>query len=177
MGDAATPAGDGARRVLGIDPGLAATGWGLVAGGARDAEALGHGVIRTSRSRSRAERLHAIHEGLRALIAEHRPHELAIELPYVAANARSAFAIGEARAAALIAAAAQGLEVFEYQPSAVKAAVAGYGGAPKEQVQAMVAAQLGLGAPPQPPDAADALAIALTRLAEASAGALAAGAP
>ena len=176
MGDAPTPAPDGARRVIGIDPGLAATGWGVVAGGARDAESLAHGVIRTSRSRSRAERLHAIHERLRELIAEHRPHELAIELPYVAANARSAFAIGEARAAAMIAAAAHGLEVFEYQPSAVKAAVAGYGGAPKEQVQAMVAAQLGLGSPPQPLDAADALAIALTRLAEASAGALAAGA-
>jgi crossover junction endodeoxyribonuclease RuvC len=155
-------------RVIGIDPGLAATGYGVIEGDARNAEVLTYGVIRTRGPRSRAERLHAIHEQLSALIAEQQPNELAIEQPYVAANVRSAFAIGEARAAAMIAAAAYGIEVFEYQASAVKAAVTGYGGAPKEQVQAMVAMQLGLGDLPEPLDAADALAIALTRLAEAA---------
>ena len=154
--------------VIGIDPGLAATGYGIIAGDTRNAEVLTYGVIRTRASRPRAARLHVIHEQVSALIAEHQPDELAIEEPYVAANVRSAFAIGEARAAAMIAAAAHGIEVFQYQPSAVKAAVTGYGGAPKEQVQAMVAMQLGLSEPPEPLDAADALAVALTRLAEAS---------
>ena len=168
---------DAARRVIGIDPGLAATGYGVVAGDARDAEALAYGVIRTRARQPRAERLRAIHDELRALIAEHRPDELAIEEPYVAANVRSAFAIGEARAAAMIAAAAAGVAVFEYQAAAVKAAVAGHGGAPKEQVQAMVALQLGLAGPPEPLDASDALALALTRLAEAALEARLAGAP
>ena len=158
---------DTAHRVIGIDPGLAATGYGIIAGDPRAAEVLTYGVIRTRSPRPRALRLLTIHERLAALIAEHRPAEMAIEEPYVAANVRSAFAIGEARAAAMIAAAAHGIEVFQYQSTAVKAAVAGYGGAPKEQVQAMVALQLGLDPPPEPLDASDALALALTRLAEA----------
>lgn len=152
--------------MIGVDPGLAATGYGIVMGDARTAEVMCYGVIRTRSSLARAERLHAIHAQLSALIEEHRPAELAIELPYVASNVRSAFAIGEARAAAMIAAAAHGIDVFEYQASTVKASVAGHGGATKEQVQAMVALQLGLDELPQPLDAADALAIALTRLAE-----------
>ncbi len=159
---------DAAHRVIGIDPGLAATGYGVVVGDARNAEVVTYGVIRTRSPQPRAQRLQAIHEQLGELIAEHRPHELAIEEPYVAANVRSAFAIGEARAAAMIAAANHGIDVFEYQATEVKAAVAGHGGAPKEQVQAMVAIQLGLDAPPEPLDAADALALALTRLAEAA---------
>lgn len=166
-----------AHCVIGIDPGLAATGYGIVCGDARDAEAITYGVIRTRSPRPRAERLHAIHEQVAALIAEHRPDELAIEEPYVAANVRSAFAIGEARAAAMIAAAEHGIGVYGYQSTAVKAAVAGYGGAPKEQVQAMVAMQLGLGSLPEPLDAADALALALTRLAEAALESRMAGAP
>ena len=158
---------DTAYRVIGIDPGLAATGYGIIAGDPRAAEVLTYGVIRTRSPRPRALRLLTIHEQLAELIAEHRPAEMAIEEPYVAANVRSAFAIGEARAAAMIAAAAHGIEVFQYQSTAVKAAVAGHGGAPKEQVQAMVALQLGLDPPPEPLDASDALALALTRLAEA----------
>ena len=168
---------EAAHCVIGIDPGLAATGYGVVAGDARNAEVLTYGVIRTRSPRPRSERLHAIHEQVSELIAEHRPDELAIEEPYVAANVRSAFAIGEARAAAMIAAAEHGIGVFQYQASAVKAAVAGHGGAPKEQVQAMVAMQLGLDAPPEPLDAADALALALTRLAEAALESRLAGRP
>ncbi len=155
------------RRVLGVDPGLAATGYGLIEGDAREATALDYGAIRTRPRWTRAERLHAIFEGIGALLEEHRPHELAIEQPYVAKNPRSALAIGEARAAAMIAAAAHALPVFEYTPATIKASVAGHGGASKEQVQAMVALQLGLAEAPEPLDAADALAIAITRLAEA----------
>ena len=159
---------DGVRRVLGIDPGLAATGYGIIEGDARTAELIAYGAIRTRPRWTRAERLHHIHEQVGALIEEHGPQELAIEQPYVAKNARSAFAIGEARAAAMIAAAAHGTPVFEYPPATIKASVTGHGGAPKEQVQAMVTLQLGLAEPPQPLDASDALAIALTRLAEVS---------
>ena len=157
----------GALRVLGVDPGLAATGYGLIEGDARTAAALAYGVIRTRAKWSRAERLHAIYQGIAALLAEHRPQELAVEQQYVAANARSALAIGEARAAAMIAAAAHGVPVFEYPPATIKASVTGHGNAPKEQVQAMIALQLGLDEPPHPLDAADALAVALTRIAEA----------
>ena len=157
---------EGARRVLGIDPGLAATGYGVIDGDARTAEVVAYGAIRTRPRWTRAERLHHIHEQVGALIEEHAPQELAIEEPYVAKNARSALAIGEARAAVMIAAATHATPVFEYPPATIKASVAGHGGAPKEQVQAMVALQLGLAEPPQPLDAADALAIALTRLAE-----------
>ena len=154
------------RRVIGIDPGLAATGYGIIDGDARSAEVIAYGAIRTRTRWSRAERLHHIHEEVRALIEKHRPHELAIEEPYVAKNARSALAIGEARAAVQIAAAGHATPVYEYPPATIKASVAGHGGASKEQVQAMVALQLGLAEAPTPLDAADALAIALTRLAE-----------
>ncbi len=152
--------------MIGIDPGLAATGYGIIDGDARSAEVIAYGAIRTRTRWSRAERLHHIHEQVRALIEEHHPHELAIEEPYVAKNARSALAIGEARAAVQIAAAGHATPVFEYPPATIKASVAGHGGASKEQVQAMVTLQLGLAEAPTPLDAADALAIALTRLAE-----------
>ena len=154
------------RRVLGIDPGLAATGYGLIEGDTRHAHLIDYGVVRTKPSLPRAERLHLIYEGIVALLEKHRPEELAIEEPYVSKNVRSAFAIGEARAAAMIAATTYALPVFEYLPATIKASVAGYGGAPKEQVQAMVTLQLDLSETPQPLDATDALAIALTRLAE-----------
>ena len=157
---------EGARRVIGIDPGLAATGYGIIEGDARSAEVIAYGAIRTRTRWTRAERLHHIHQQVGALIEEHRPHELAIEEPYVAKNARSALAIGEARAAVQIAAAGHDTPVYEYPPATIKASVAGHGGAPKEQLQAMVALQLGLTEAPQPLDASDALAIALTRLAE-----------
>jgi crossover junction endodeoxyribonuclease RuvC len=156
-----------ARRVLGIDPGLAATGYCVLEGDSRAAATLASGVIRTRSSRPRAERLRAIYEGVCALLEEYRPGELAIEQQFVAANVRSAFAIGEARAAAMVAAALAGVPVIEYPPATIKAAVTGHGGASKEQVQAMVALQLGLRELPEPLDAADALAVALTRLAEA----------
>lgn len=156
------------RRVLGVDPGLASTGFGVV-----DADASGHstsavamGAIRTRASEPRAKRLARIAERVGALIEEHRPDEVAIEQQFVAENVRTAMAIGEARAAAMVAAAARGVPVYEYAPSEVKEAVTGYGAAPKEQVRQMVMVQLGLSEPPSPLDASDALAIALTRLAE-----------
>lgn len=155
-----------ARRILGIDPGLATTGYGLIEGDTRQAHVIDYGVVRTRPSLARAERLHLIYKSVVALLEKHHPQELAIEEPYVSKNVRSAFAIGEARAAAMIAASTYALPVFEYLPATIKASVAGYGGASKEQVQAMVTLQLDLSETPQPLDATDALAIALTRLAE-----------
>ena len=155
------------RRVLGIDPGLAVTGFGVVDGDARGAAiAIDMGAIRTRRPRSRPERLGEIFDRVGELIDRHHPDELAIELQHVAENVRSAMTIGEARAAALVAAATRGLPVYQYQPSEVKESVTGHGGAPKEQVREMVQVHLALSDAPSPLDASDALAIALTRLAE-----------
>ena len=169
--------GAAARRVLGVDPGLAATGYGVVDGEpSGTATALTMGAIRTRAREPRAARLALIAEGVGALIEEHRPHEVAIEQQFVAENVRTAMAIGEARAAVMVAAASRGLSVFEYAPSVIKETVAGYGAASKEQVRQMVMALLRLSEPPQPLDASDALAIALTRLAEVRLDAALAGA-
>ncbi len=164
-----TDSGDitGIRRVLGVDPGLATTGFGVVDGDARAATAVVMGTIRTRATDGRASRLGQIAERVGELIEEQRPQELAIEQHFVAQNVRSAMAIGEARAAVMVAAATRGVAVYEYAPTAVKEAVTGYGGAPKEQVRAMVMLQLELDEAPSPLDVSDAIAIALTRLAEA----------
>jgi len=161
-----TPAGTSTRRVLGIDPGLTITGWGVVDGDGNSATSVDYGVIRTNSKQPRAERLGHIAEGVRALIRAHQVVEVAVEQQFVAENVRSAMVIGEARAAAMIAAADCGVQVFEFTPTAVKESVTGWGGAPKEQVQQMVAVQLGLTELPSPLDISDALAIALARLAE-----------
>lgn len=159
-------AGSPTRRVLGIDPGLTITGWGVVDGDGSTAAAVDYGVLKTRSKDARAKRLGQLADGVRALIREHHPAELAVEQQFVAVNVRSAMVIGEARAAAMIAAADCDIPVFEFAPTAVKESVTGWGGAPKEQVQQMVAVQLGLTELPGPLDISDALAIALARLAE-----------
>ncbi len=153
------------RRVLGVDPGLAVTGYGIVEGDGVMATAVTCGVVRTRARDTRPVRLAAIFDQLDTLIEEYCPHELAIEQHFVATNVRSAMVIGEARAAAIIAAARRGLAVYEYPATTIKQTVTGHGGAPKEQVQAMVVMHLRLSTTPQPLDASDALAVALTRLA------------
>lgn len=162
---AAGPPRQGRRRVLGVDPGLAATGYGLVDGDGVDAALVAYGAIRTRSRDSRASRLALLFDQLRTLIEEHRPDEMALEQHYVATNVRSAMTLGEARAAAMVAAATHGLEVYEYPATTIKQTVTGYGAAPKEQVQAMVAMHLHLAEAPKSLDASDALAVALTRLA------------
>lgn len=152
------------RRVIGVDPGLTITGWGVVDGDGTSARMVACGAIRTSAKQPRAERLRDIAAALRALIEEHQPAELAVEQQFVAMNVRSAMVIGEARAAAMIAAADRGIPVYEFAPTSVKQAVTGWGGAPKEQVEQMVAVQLELATSPTPLDVTDALAVALTRL-------------
>lgn len=153
------------RRVIGVDPGLAVTGYGIVDGDGLEARPVAYGALRTNSRASRAVRLARIFEGIGALIEEHHPNDLAVEQQFVAQNVRSAMVIGEVRAAAMIAAAIRGLEVYEYPATTVKQTVTGFGGAPKEQVQAMIALHLGLSVPPETLDISDALAVALTRLA------------
>jgi crossover junction endodeoxyribonuclease RuvC len=147
--------------VLGVDPGLRVTGWGLVGADGGDLRAIQSGVIAPRVDQPTEQRLHEIYRELCAVIARWRPAELAVEDPFVAQNARSAFAIGEARAVALLAAAQAGLSVRPYAPAEVKLVVAGYGRSGKAQVQELVRIQLGLAETPEPVDAADALAVAL----------------
>ncbi len=148
-------------RVLGIDPGLSRCGFGLVArqGAALCAEA--HGVIRTPIELALPERLARLAIELDALLDDHRPDAVAVERVFFQNNARTAMSVGQASGLALAAAARRGLRVEQYTPNEVKQAVTGWGAAPKDQVQAMVTALLGLAETPRPADAADALALAL----------------
>ena len=146
--------------VLGIDPGIAVTGYGLVRLEGRDHTSLGFGAIRSPDRLSRGERLLTIYRGLLAVIRESRPHEVAVE-DFYAGHVRAAVAVGEARAMALLAAAQAELPVSLYKPLEVKQFVTSYGQGSKEQVQEMVRALLALDEPPEPTDAADALAVAI----------------
>jgi crossover junction endodeoxyribonuclease RuvC len=154
--------------VLGIDPGLASTGYGVVAGGGAAAgarpRALDGGVLATSASSSAERRLTQIFAGVAALLEEHAPDAVALEELYFGANARSAFAVGQARGVVMLAAGQRGLPCFGYTPQQVKAAVCGNGRAQKDQVARMVAVLLGLREPPHPDHAADALAVAVCHL-------------
>lgn len=146
---------------LGIDPGTAIMGYGLVDFDGRALTAVDYGALTTSKDLATAERLLRLHEGLCAIIAAHRPDAVAVEELFFGTNARTAIAVGQARGVALLAAAQAGRRVFEYTPLQVKSAVVGYGKASKEQVQSMTATLLGLRAVPRPDDTADALAVAI----------------
>jgi crossover junction endodeoxyribonuclease RuvC len=150
--------------VLGIDPGLSRTGYGVVESSGAAMRAVTAGVISTAPAEPVAARLRELHDDLAAVIAEYRPDEVAIEEIFVNRNLQTATSVGRASGVAMLAAASAGLQVFEYTPSAVKMGVSGYGDATKEQVQAMVARRLGLATAPSPADAADALAVALCHL-------------
>jgi len=147
--------------VLGIDPGLTTTGYGLVTTGP---QVVISGVIRTIPKTPVALRLLELHRDLADLVAEHRPTVVAIEQVFSNRNLQTVANVGRAAGVAMLVAAQAGLPVHEYTPSSVKRAVAGYGNAPKEQIQKMVAQRLGLAEPPRPADAADALAVALCHL-------------
>jgi len=147
--------------VLGIDPGLSATGYGIVDVAGRSPQAVTAGVIRTSTEDEPADRLLELATDLEAVIAEYRPAEAAIEEVFVNRNLQTATGVGRAAGVLILTAARAGLGVAEYTPSAVKLAVTGNGAADKGQVQRMVARRLGLASAPAPADAADALAVAL----------------
>lgn len=148
-------------RILGIDPGLATTGFGVVEATASGERALTFGAILTPADMALEQRLLLVYRRLNDVMAEFRPEACAAEELFFGKNSRSAFAVAQARGVALLAAADHGLGVEVYRPIQVKQAVAAYGGATKQQVQQMVRMLLGLADIPRPDDAADALAIAL----------------
>jgi crossover junction endodeoxyribonuclease RuvC len=147
--------------VIGIDPGTANTGFGVVRTAGERMVALDGGVIETSPDLPVAERLATLHRTLDELIRWHEPKAMALEDLFFGKNVASALSVGEARGVALLAAAKHGLRCFDYTPQAVKKAVCGSGSADKSQVQRMVAQLLGLPEPPTPDHAADAFAVAI----------------
>jgi len=150
--------------VLGIDPGTARTGYGLVARHGSSLQVVDYGCLETIDDRPLAARLLLIHEALVDLIETHRPEAVGIERLFFNKNVQTAFAVGQARGVALLAAAQHGLPVSEYGPHEVKMAVTGYGRATKDQVQRMVQLLLRMPELPRPDDAADALAVAVCTL-------------
>jgi crossover junction endodeoxyribonuclease RuvC len=163
--------------VLGIDPGLTRCGYGAVdrQPGA-DLRAVAAGVLRTPAEAAVHDRLAELQVGIRALLAELRPDAVAVERLFFQSNVRTAMSVGQASGVVLAEAAAAGCEVVQYTPNEVKQAVTGTGAAGKEQVQRMVQAILRLDETPKPPDAADALALAITHHARAPLAARVAGA-
>jgi len=151
-------------RVLGIDPGIAITGYGLIEDRGGDLEALAYGDIRTPAGDPLPVRLRELYEALRSLIQRYRPDVAAIERVFFGRNVTTAFAVGQARGVALLALAQAEIPVYEYTPADVKQALVGYGHAPKAQIQAMVRMLLRLPQIPRPDDVADALAVAICHL-------------
>lgn len=152
-------------RVLGIDCGSEFTGYGLVEqNGNGDLLYVTCGTIKLSTRQTLPHRLNQVFETLRKVIAEFQPDDVAIEDVFYAVNVKSALKLGQVRGVAMLAASSCGLQVSEYAPLSIKSAVVGYGKAEKSQVQQMVTALLRLSAPPESPDAADALAIAICHL-------------
>jgi crossover junction endodeoxyribonuclease RuvC len=149
-------------RVLGIDPGLTRCGVGVVdVAPDRSARLVHVGVVRSSPDLAIERRLRLIADGVREVVAVHQPHVVAVERVFAQHNRHSVMGTAQASGIALLVAAEFGLEAATHTPSEVKAAVTGYGSADKAQVQAMIARLLRLDSPPQPADAADALALAL----------------
>ncbi len=146
---------------LGIDPGVSATGYGLVKKGGEDLTLVEYGVITPGSELPPAQRLKVICDELEEIIVRHRPTDVAVERLFFSRNVRTALAVGEARGVALLAAAKHDLPVYEYTPLEVKESLVGYGRATKGQVQEMVGVILGLDSIPQPDHAADALAVAI----------------
>jgi len=150
---------------LGIDPGTATTGYGLVRL-ERNGElvAVKYGVILTPKDATAPARLEMIYDVMRDLIKKYEPDTAAVEKLFFARNVTTGIAVGQARGVVMLALQKAGIESFEYTPKEIKNAVAGYGGADKRQVQEMVRALLQLDTIPKPDDAADALAVAITHL-------------
>lgn len=147
--------------VLGIDPGIGSTGFGVVERKGGALVALDGGVIQTEASQPLEGRLAVIHQRIADLIEAYSPEALAVEEIYFGANVKTAFAVGQARGVALLAAGNARVPCFTYTPQAIKKSVCGSGRAGKEQVQRMVKSLLALDALPQPDHAADALAVAI----------------
>jgi crossover junction endodeoxyribonuclease RuvC len=151
-------------KVIGIDPGIATTGYAVVEGRPGRLRALAFGVVRTPTTEPLAVRLAALGGRLEAIVATHGPQVAAVERLFFNSNARTAMAVGQASGVALAVAARVGVEVATYTPTEVKGSIVGVGSASKQQVQAMVARVLRLPAPARPADASDACALAICHL-------------
>lgn len=149
---------------LGIDPGTATTGYGLVRQGGKQLEQVSYGCIITASDEAPQARLGIIYKQLKALIAKYSPEVVAVERLFFGQNTKTAMAVGQSRGIVLLAAAESGVKIAEYTPLEVKLAITGYGKAEKKQVQQMVRVMLRLEDIPKPDDAADALAVAITHL-------------
>lgn len=151
--------------VLGIDPGIGTTGYGVVGEDERgEVRLVTYGAISTTPGEPMPERLHALYTAVCALLAEHRPESVAVEQLFFGRNVTTAISVGQARGVVLLAAAQAGLAVYEYKPAEVKQALSGYGNADKRQMQEMVRMLLNLDHIPRPDDAADAVAVAVCHL-------------
>ena len=151
-------------RVIGIDPGTAITGWGVVEGDGNDLLLVAAGVITTTAGTPLPGRLQIIYHELTGIVEQWQPESSAIEELFFSKNAKTALAVGHGRGAAMLALANAGLSISEYKPLEVKQAITGHGGADKLQIQQMVKLLLNLDDIPRPDDAADALAVAICHL-------------
>lgn len=158
--------------VLGLDPGTAITGFGLVIQERNDLKAVHYGVITTPSDWTMPARLQKLYEELSLVIHDYAPAQAAVEQLFFSRNVKTALAVGQARGVALLAMAQAGLDIYEYTPLEVKQSVSGYGRAEKAQVQELVRLLLNLPSVPKPDDAADALAIAICHLHSAQTSAL-----
>lgn len=149
------------ERVLGIDPGTAIVGWGIVEGEGQDLRLLTYGVLRTPAHMPLAERVHSIYDGIRQLLDDYQPNAVGIEQLFFARNVTTALPVAHARGVMLLAVQQAGIPLREFTPMEIKQAVTGYGNADKHQMQQMVRLLLGLDTIPRPDDAADAVAVAL----------------
>jgi crossover junction endodeoxyribonuclease RuvC len=149
------------RIILGLDPGTASTGYGIVSASGNRLSALGYGVIATASTLALEKRLELVFTQLSDILEQHHPDSTAVESLFFNTNVSTALAVGHARGVAMLACSRAGCSVFEYTPQQVKMAVAGYGKATKEQVMEMVRVLLALSEVPRPDHAADALAVAI----------------
>ncbi|MFZ4617247.1 MAG: crossover junction endodeoxyribonuclease RuvC [Rectinemataceae bacterium] len=149
------------HRILGIDPGLASIGWGIIEVGDGRLHHCAHGVIETDKDESMGARLLAISNGIAGLLSEWKPASVGMETLFFWKNVTSAFPVAEARGAIRLTIAREGIELFDFSPTAIKQAVVGTSRADKNQVQEMVKLLLGLPGKPKPDHAADALAAAI----------------
>ena len=150
--------------VLGVDPGTAITGYGLVREEEGGLTLVDYGVITTPAGQPLPERLQTIYSGLVDVAGKHQPQQAAVEELFFSRNVRTALSVGHARGVALLALVDAGLAIYEYKPLEIKQAITGYGGADKQQVQEMVRLLLNLDQVPQPDDAADAVAVAVCHI-------------
>lgn len=148
-------------RIIGIDPGYAIMGYGIIDKNGNQFKQVTYGVVTTPKDMSMPDRLKCLYEGLTEVISEYQPEEASIEQLFFNTNTATAIYVGQARGVAILSCANLGLSIFEYTPLEIKTSLTGYGRSDKSQMQAMVKMLLGLASIPKPDDAADALAAAL----------------